>query len=112
MTLADTGIVVGQLECGDVACLAVDQEPGATLPYPVLLGFFARQLIVEPKDPAHDEAAIRDIVGVPSGPFLDCTVKDQRPDLQRIFSGCRSGRIASLRIRYAANGCEPCAVLP
>jgi hypothetical protein len=66
--VGDVGIVVREMEGGDVAGDAVDHEPGGGLPGPA--GSFGGQRVVDVEGAADDEGAVGDVVDFADGPLL------------------------------------------
>ena len=79
--IGDGGVEGGQVECGDVAGDAVDEEPGAGLPDPVGDGVGGER-VVEAEGAADGEAAVGDVVGVAGGPLFLMVVYEERADLE------------------------------
>src|ERR1700761_4930972 len=79
--LRDGRIVVWQLHGGDVAVAAIDHDPGAALPDPVL-GLFTGERVVEAQRPADHEAAVSDVVDFARGPFFDFVIDYERADVE------------------------------
>ncbi len=104
--IGDGGIEVGQMECGDVAGDAVDEEPGAGLPDPVGDGV-GGEGVVEAEGAADGEAAVGDVVGVAGGPFFLMIVDEEWADFEGgglVGFGVGSG--VGLGVGDAADGAE------
>ena len=80
--VGDLGVEVRQVQRGDAAGGAIDQQPGAGLPAPAR-GRVAGQRVVEAQRAADGEAAVGDVVGVAGGPLLLVAIDGERADLQR-----------------------------
>ena len=77
----------------------IHQQPRPTLPNPMFIAcgrLFTGQNIVDSQYPPNDETAICHIVGIAGRPFLHKAVHHQRSNLQCLFTGKGSGRIAAL----------------
>ena len=105
--VGDHGVEVWQVQSGDVAGGAVDEEPGSGLPAPAL-GGFAGQGVVEAQGSADGEGAVGDVVGVAGGPLFLAAVDDQRADLEGFggSGGVGRGGGRGRRVGDLAGGAE------
>ncbi len=78
--IGDLGVVVGEVECGDVAGGAVDHEPGAGLPGPAW--GFVGQGVVDAEGAADDEGAVGDVVDLAEGPLFLSAVDVEGADAE------------------------------
>jgi hypothetical protein len=76
----DLGIVVGEVEGGDVGGDAVDEEPGAGLPGPARR--FGGEGVVDAEGAADDEGAVGDVVDFAYGPLFLGAVDEERADAE------------------------------
>ena len=74
------GVVVGEMEGGDVAGGTVDHEPGAGLPGPA--GRFGGEGVVDAEGSADDEGAVGDVVDFTEGPLFLGSVDDEGADAE------------------------------
>jgi hypothetical protein len=82
--VGDGGVEIREVEGGNAAGGAVDEEPRAGLPTPAGCGV-GGQGVVEAKDAADGEAAVGDVVGVAGGPLFLVVVDEEGTDLE---GGC------------------------
>lgn len=79
--VGDAGIVAGQMEEDDVAGEAVDGEPWAELPDPVLV-FGGGESVIDAEGLADGVAGFRDGVDVAGGPVGDAAIDDEGADAE------------------------------
>ena len=78
--VGDVGVVVCEVERGDVACDAVDHEPGGGLPGPAR-GLGGKR-VVDVEGAADDEGAVGDVVDFADGPLLLNAVDIEAADVE------------------------------
>jgi len=93
----DAGIEVGELERDYVAVGAVDQEPGTSLPDP-MLRLVGGKRVVQAQGPANRYAAVGYIVGFAGSPLLDLVVDQQWTNPELLLVSGVSGGIAGCGI--------------
>ncbi len=71
--MGDGGIVVGQAKSNDMASVAVNKNPRAALPDPVL-AVVSGEGVIDAQGATHGEAAIGDVVLLAGGPVLQFAV--------------------------------------
>jgi hypothetical protein len=76
----DFGVVVGEVEGGDVAGDAVDHEPGGGLPGPAR--GFGGERIVDVEGAADDEGPVGDVVDFADGPLFLVAVDEEAADVE------------------------------
>jgi hypothetical protein len=104
--VGDYGVEVGEMESRNVTGDAVDGDPGAGLPEPVL-GCFCRERVVDVEGPADGEGAVGDVVEFAHGPLFLAVVDEERPDFEgRSFIGFGVGCGVGLSVGDFADGTE------
>jgi hypothetical protein len=99
----NSGVVIGQMQGRNAPLHAINQKPGAALPYPVF-NLVTRKRVVEAQSTANNEAAVRDRVRFTVCPFPDFAIDQKRANAKLLFLGNSAGRVARDGVRNVFPG--------